>query len=412
MIEYMFGRTRPLPGFMCLMFWIGACSTLHPRLDDQGLPQTEYIYQVPEETGDGWETSSLIDAGIDPRKITELIQNILTGRFANVHGVLLVRNGKLVLEEYFNGYDFDFSGPEFRGDPVAFGLDQLHVTASVTKSISSALLGIAIDQGFIRDVDERMAAFFPQYSDLINENKSRITLEHLLTMTSGLEWNEIERWFRDPQLDLVRLFVVPDPVEYVLSKDVVHKPGTYWYYNGGGVNILGEVIRKASGLRMDAFAEHYLMAPLGIREYEWDHINLDIIHATGNLKLRPRDMAKFGQLFLNGGIWKNRRIISEAWVTKSTEPIVSIPASLKKIIAYEYSAWAETAGDRYGYLWRVKIFCTDLGCVNSYLADGWGGQRIVVFPSLDLIVVLTGGNYATPEPVHEMISQYILPAVQ
>lgn len=405
--------TRRLGCIYLMLFWIGACSTLHPRLDDQGLPQTEYIYKVPEETDDEWETSSLIDAGIDPRKITEMMQNILTRRFANVHGVLLVRNGKLVLEEYFNGYAFDFSGPGFRGGPVAFGRDQLHVTASVTKSITSALLGIAIDHGFIRDVDERMAAFFPQYSDLIDEKKYRITLEHLLTMTSGLEWNEIGRWFRDPEFDLVRLFVEPDPIEYVLSKDVVHEPGTYWYYNGGGVNMLGEVIRKASGLRIDAFAEHYLMAPLGIREYEWDHINADIIHASGNLKLCPRGMAKFGQVFLNGGTWKNRRIISEAWVTKSTKPIVSIPvSSLKKIIAKEYLDWAKTMGDHYGYLWWVKTFCTDLGCVESYLADGWGGQRIVVFPSLNLLVVFTGGNYATAEPVHEMISQYILPAVQ
>jgi CubicO group peptidase (beta-lactamase class C family) len=410
----MIGQTTRWLGCIYLMlFWIGACSTLHPGLDDQGLPQTEYIYKVPVETDDGWETSSLNDAGIDPRKITELMQNILTRRFANVHGVLLVRNGKLVLEEYFNGYAFNFSGPGFRGEPVAYGRDQLHVTASVTKSVTSALLGIAIDQGFISDVDERMAAFFPQYSDRIDEKKSRITLEHLLTMTSGLEWNEIGRWFRDPEFDLVRLFVEPDPIEYVLSKDVVHEPGTYWYYNGGGVNLLGEVVRKASGLRIDTFAEHYLMAPLGIRKYEWDHINTEIIHASGNLKLCPRDMAKFGLLFLNGGTWKNRRIISEAWVTKSTKPIISIPLnSLKKVIAKEYLAWTETMGDRYGYLWWVKTFCADFRCAESYLADGWGGQKIVIFPSLNLVVVFTGGNYATAEPVHEMISQYILPAVQ
>ena len=173
----MFGHTTRLLGCIYLMlFWIGACSTLHPRLDDQGLPQTEYIYQVPEETGDGWEISSLIDAGIDPRKITELMQNILTRRFANVHGVLLVRNGKLVLEEYFNGYAFDFSGPGFRGERIAYGRGKLHVTASVTKSVTSALVGIAIDRGFIRNVNESMAAFFPQYMNLIDEKKARITL--------------------------------------------------------------------------------------------------------------------------------------------------------------------------------------------------------------------------------------------
>ena len=163
---------------------------------------------------------------------------------------------------------------------------------------------------------------------------------------------------------------------------------------------------------MDAFAERYLMAPLGIKDYEWDHINPDVIHASGNLKLLPRDMAKFGQLFLNGGTWNNKRIISQHWVEKSTQPIVSIPGELKKILAKEYLDWAETIGEHYGYLWWIKSFCTKSGCENSYLADGWGGQRIVVFPNLNVVVVLTGGNYATPEPCHEIVSQYILPAVQ
>ncbi len=410
----MFGHTARLLGCIFLMlFWTGVCSTRHPRLDDQVLPQTKYIYHVPEETGDGWKTSSLIDVGIDSKKIDALVRDILTRRFENIHGVLLVRNGKLVLEEYFNGYAFNFSGPRFRGERIAYGRERLHVTASVTKSVTSALVGIAIDQGFIRDVDERMAVFFPQYMNLIDEKKARITLEHLLTLTSGLEWNEVELWFKDPQHDLVQLFVVQDPIEYVLSKDVVHEPGTYWYYSGGDVNLLGEIIRKSSGLRVDAFAARYLMTPLGITEYEWDHINPDIIHASGNLKLRPRDMAKFGQLYLNGGTWNNQRIISENWTKKSTAPIISnFKSVMLKLAAREYLSWAVNAGDRYGYLWWVKSYCTDFGCVDSYLADGWGGQRIIVFPSLELVVVFTGGNYATHEPVHEMVCEYILPAVQ
>lgn len=409
----MFGHTARLLGCICLGFWIGSCMPLYPRLDNQGRPLTEYVYRVPDKTGDGWETTSLLDAGIDSKKINTLMRDILNLRFENIHGVLLVRNGKLVLEEYFRGYSFNFAGPRFRGNGIAYGREKLHVTASVTKSVTSALVGIAIDRGFIRDVDERMAAFFPQYSDLIDEKKSRITLEHLLTMTSGLEWNEIELWFRDPQFDLVRLWAVPDPIKYILSKDVVHEPGTYWYYSGGDVNLLGEIIRKSSGLRMDAFAARYLMTPLGITDYEWDHINPDIIHASGNLKLRPRDMAKFGQLFLNGGTWKNQRIISETWTKKSTAPIVSIPKNyMLKLVAREYLSWAVNAGDRYGYFWWIKSYCTDSGCVDSYLADGWGGQRIIVFPSLDLVVVYTGGNYATHEPVHEMVCEYILPAVQ
>jgi CubicO group peptidase (beta-lactamase class C family) len=413
MKAHLFGRLAKQLGCICLGFWIGACTPLYPRLDGQGRPQTEYVYRVPDKTGDGWEPSSLVDEGIDSKKINALMRDILTQRFENIHGVLLVRNGKLVLEEYFNGYSFNFSGPKFRGQQIAYGQEKLHVTASVTKSVTSALVGVAIDRGFIRDVNESMTVFFPQYMNLIDEKKARIALEHLLTLTSGLEWNEIELWFREPQFDLARLWAVPDPIEYILSKDVVHEPGTYWYYSGGDVILLGEIIRKSSGLQMDAFAARFLMKPLGITEYEWDHINPDIIHASGNLKLRPRDMAKFGQLFLNGGTWKNQRIISETWTKKSTAPIVSIPKNaILKLVAREYLPWVANAGDRYGYLWWVKSYCTDSGCVDSYLADGWGGQKIIMFPSLDLVVVFTGGNYATHEPVHEMVCEYILPAVQ
>ena len=413
MKAHLFGRLAKQFGCICLGFWIGACTPLYPRLDDQGQPRTEYVYRVPDKTGDGWEPSSLVDERIDSKKIHALMRDILTRRFENIHGVLLVRNGKLVLEEYFNGYTFSFRGAEFRGERIAYGREKLHVTASVTKSVTSALVGIAIDRGFIRDVNEPMAVFFPQYMNLIDEKKARITLEHLLTLTSGLEWNEVELWFKDPQHDLVQLFVVPDPIEYILSKRAVREPGKDWYYSGGDVNLLGEIIRKSSGLRMDAFAARYLMTPLGITDYEWDHINPDIIHASGNLKLRPRDMAKFGQLFLNGGTWKNQRVISETWTKKSTAPIVAIPKnSMLKLAAREYLSWAVNAGDRYGYLWWIKSYCARSVCVDSYLADGWGGQRIIVFPSLDLVVVFTGGNYATPEPVHEMVREYILPAVQ
>jgi CubicO group peptidase (beta-lactamase class C family) len=180
---------------------------------------------------------------------------------------------------------------------------------------------------------------------LSNEQKDRITLEHLLTMTSGLGWNEMELWLGDMEHDLIQLFLVSDPMRYVLAKPVVTEPGTAWYYNGGGVNVLGEVIREASGMGMDDFGERYLFAPLGITEYEWDHISSDMIHASGNLRLRPRDMAKFGYLYLNGGTWKGQQIISQEWVEKSTKESVSIPwESMAGILGKEYADLPETDG--------------------------------------------------------------------
>ena len=394
---------------LCCLVGVASCTT-----------EYEYSYQIPVQTNDGWATASLDAVYMNEELLGELMKHIDSKEYENVHGILIVRNGKLVFEEYFEGYTFSYTGPwsslfNFRGDQMDFGIDTPHNLASVTKSYTSALVGIAIDQGLIQDVDELMFSFFPDYAHLSNEQKDKITLEHLLTMTSGLKWNELELWLGDLDHDLIRLFMVNDPVEYVLDKPLVTEPGTAWYYNGGGVNVLGEVIREASGMRMDDFAEKYLFAPLGITEYQWEHMSSDVIHASGNLRLRPRDMAKFGYLYLNDGVWNGQQIISQEWVEESTKESVSIPwESLEGILGDEYVDIPETHGDRYGYLWWLKTFHTNSKSVETYFASGWGGQRIYMFPSLDMVVVLTGGNYGTSqkEPVDEIITLYVLPAVE
>jgi CubicO group peptidase (beta-lactamase class C family) len=394
---------------LCCAAWAVSCA-----------PEHEYTYRIPQQTDDGWATASLDDVGMNKVVLGELIERIASKEIKNVHGILIVKNGKLVFEEYFEGYTFAYSGPwssvlNFRGERTDFRIDTPHNLASVTKSITSALVGIAVDQGLIQYVDEPVFSYFPDYAYLRDEQKDRITLEHLLTMTSGLRWNELELWLGDMEHDLIQLFLVPDPMRYVLAKPVVAEPGTAWYYNGGGVNVLGEVIREASGMRIDEFAERYLFAPLGITEYEWDHISPDMIHASGNLKLRPRDMAKFGYLYLNGGTWKGQQIISQEWVERSTKASVPIPwESLEGILGDEYADLPETHGDSYGYLWWLKTYHADAQSVDAYFASGWGGQRIYVFPGLDMVVVLTGGNYGAKqkEPVDEIITQYVLPAAQ
>jgi CubicO group peptidase (beta-lactamase class C family) len=193
----------------------------------------------------------------------------------------------------------------------------------------------------------------------------------------------------------VQLFIVADPIEYILAKPLVNEPGTSWYYSGGGTNLLGEVIRETTGMRMDDFAEKNLFAPLGITNYEWDFINPDMIHASGNLKLRPRDMAKLGYLFLNKGKWEEHRVVSEEWIDQSTTGYLSPP-------------WA----DGYGYQWWLRIYDSGSLPIGSYFAAGWGGQRITVFPRLDMVVVFTGGNYVEDEPVDLIIEQHILPAAR
>jgi CubicO group peptidase (beta-lactamase class C family) len=357
--------------------------------------QPANTHPIPEQTNDGWQTASLDDVGLNAKILKELVEDIHGNKYQNVHSIVIVKDGKLVFEEYFSGYTWDYNGDEFRGELTDFGIDTIHNLASVTKSFTSALVGIAMDQGFIQGVDEKVFGFFPEYSHLNDERKDKITLEHLLTMTSGLEWNELELPLSNTRNDLIQLFIVSDPIEYILAKPVVDEPGTKWYYNGGGTNLLGEVIRETTGLRMDDFAEEYLFAPLGITDYEWDHINPDVIHASGNLKLRPRDMAKFGYLFLNGGTWKGERIVSEEWIRESTKGRAS-------------PLWA----DGYGYQWWLRTYHSNSTSVDSFYADGLGGQRIAVFPSLDMVVVFTGGNYVGEVPVDDIVVRFILPAVR
>lgn len=351
--------------------------------------------RAPEQTDDGWQTASLDEVGIDRAKIDQAVALIQDDTYQNVHAILIVKDGKLVFETYFSGYTWDYNGDQYRGERVDFNRDTIHNLASVTKSFTSALIGIAIDKGFIQGVDERVCDFFPRYANLCDEGKKRITLEHLLTMTSGLEWNGMEVPLSDTHNDLIQLFLVSDPIGYILAKPIVSEPGTNWYYSGGDTNLLGEVIREATGLRMDDFAAQHLFAPLGITEYKWDHINPDMIHASGNLELRPRDMAKLGYLYLNGGVWNGARVISEEWIETSTKKHASTPG-----------------GEGYGYQWWRKTYRSGGASVDAFYAAGWGGQRITVFPSRGMVMVFTGGNYVGQEPVDEIITRYILPAVR
>jgi len=364
----------------------------------------KYTYQMPEQTNDGWETASLSNAGISEKPLRALVEAIHRDKYRNIHSILIARKGDLVFEEYFGGYRYNYQGEQFRGEFVNYDANTTHDIASITKAITSALVGIAIDHSQIQDVNQKVFSFFPEYSHLKDQKKDKITVEHLLTMTSGLQWNEMDVSVntRNEKNDIIQSFHAADPIEYILAKPVVAEPGTRWYYSGGDVNILGEVIRKATGLRMDDFAQQHLFTPLGIKEYKWDFMNPDIIHAAANLKLRPRDMLKFGQMYLDGGMWKGKRILSRQWVERSTKAQQRVSPE----------SWQESEGERYGYQWFLRTYHTRSGAYESYLRTGWGGQRIVVLPGLEMVVVFTGGNHATPDPENEIMIRYILPAVR
>ena len=374
-----------------------ACSAWSPSSDG-------YIYQVPVQTDDGWLTASLEDVGMRTQPMIDFINALSAYPDHWVHAVVVIKDGKLVFEEYFRGHDLDLS--DLDGDLVYqtrdFERDTLHSAASVSKSITSVLLGIAIDQGFVAGTDETLFSYFPDYEHLNDDSKSRITLEQMLSMGSGLPWTEAYG-YDDPRNDLTSMISSEDPIAYVLSKSPVAEPDTNFIYNSGTTNLLGEIIRRTSGMTLTAFAEQYLFVPLGIDSYEWYPFPkmTQMTVASSTLYLRPRDMAKVGQLYLGGGVWNGSRIVTEDWVSQSTKQFITMSADESPVPGLNPA---------YGYQWWLGTFST--GEIATYFAAGFGGQFIFVLPEPEMVVVFTAGGFEERnyDALLQIMNQYILPA--
>ncbi len=342
----------------------------------------QYLYQIPPTLDDGWETSSLSRQGIDENKITEMMNAILSDELPNIHSVLLIKNGKLVLEEYFNGYSGGMK----------------HLIASVTKSIISILIGIAADRQMIASVDQKVYEFFPEYRGTRwVDQKYDIRLENLLTMTAGVDWDEITFLHPHPKNPNTLMYKSDHPIGFVLDRKQVARPGSMWRYNSGLTLLLGGVLQNATNQPADEFAEQYLFGPLGITECWWGKHPDGTVYAHGDLALKPRDLAKIGSLMLNGGKWKNTQIVSGAWVRKSTGALVE---------TYR--------GYGYGYQWRHGKTNICGQEIEAYWGSGTGGQKLYIFPNLNLVVVFTSeifNNLSGHARNESLLANYIIPAV-
>jgi len=335
---------------------------------------------VPVARDDGWPAASVNeDKLIDRDALCRMADRLAAS--ANVHAVLVARSGRLVFERYFRGSD-EIPGRIYgrRVENVTFDADTLHDMKSVSKSVSSLALGIAIDRGLIGSVNEPIFTFFPELSDLRSPEKDRIQLVHALTMSMGLKWVEATPATGDYNNDEARMHMAWDPCRYVLGLPVVTPAGQEFFYNTGALALVSAVIRKATGRRLDEFARETLFEPLGITGVEWDRYRGDT-DAGGGLRLRPRDMAKIGQLILTGGRWNGRQIVSKAWIETSTA------AKIKA-----------TDGMLYGYLWWIGRSLLDGREVHWVGALGRGGQSIRIVPELDLVVAVTAGYYQDYSP--------------
>ena len=362
--------------------------------------QGGYSYRVPEETDDGWETASLADLGMDEAPLIEMMSDLSNRNDNHIQSVVIIKDGKLVFEEYFSGEDIDLtSGINFAHKD--FDRDTLHCQASATKSVTSILLGIAIDQGLVQGVEEKMLSFYPEHSDLNDTEKGEITLQHMLSMSSGIPWDESYP-YTDPRNNLNQQFYSEDPIRYLLEQPLTAPPGTQFMYNSGTTNVLGDVVRISSGQTLVEFADQQLFTPLGITYFDWVGFPLapHIAVASSTLYLRPRDMAKIGQLYLQGGVWNGDRIVSQEWVAESTGESIQVPPSEDPLPGFV---------DGYGYQWWRGTFAN--GDTATYFAAGWGGQFIFVLPELDMVIVFTGGHFEGGyQGFYGLINDHILAA--
>jgi CubicO group peptidase (beta-lactamase class C family) len=323
-----------------------------------------------------WTIANPESAGLRSEPLRDLIEWLDGFGPANIHSIVVARHGRLLFEHYRPGED------ECWGEPignVAHGPNSKHDLRSVTKSVISLLFGITLDRKLIKDVDEPVIDWFPEYLDLRTAEKERISLRHLLTMSAGLEWNEYVP-FSDPKNSEMRMLGAADQYRYVLEQPVVTPGGRVWNYNSGGTLLLEAVIAKAAGGALDDIARELLFEPLGITDFAWTKNSKSGTLEVGGLRLCSRDLAKIGQLVVNGGIWNGRQIVSERWVKESTAAHIG-PTDLLHF---------------YGYQWWLGRSLVEGREVPWICAIGHGGQRIYAVPALDLVAVVTAGLYAAP----------------
>jgi len=335
---------------------------------------------------DNWRTSSPEEQGLNRKKLKKLVKRIRRNGISGIDSLLIVRNGYLVSESYFNGW----------------GADDLHTLQSDTKSVTSLLVGIAHQQGLIQSIDQKVVSFFPEYERIkrLDDRKAAMSLRDLLTMRTGFNWSE-DPYEGSPLFELNNCRC--DWLKFTLDWGMREPPGTRFEYNSGGVILLGGVVRNVSGMPTDTFAQRFLFDPLGITRARWFYGEPDNLpHMGGGLNLRPLDMAKIGYLVLRQGRWENQQVVSEDWIAESLQHSVRFPRT-----------FAGRPVD-YGYLWwllHLEGRAGDGPDADIYTAAGAQGQWIFVIPKYDMVVVSTGSTQQFDKAVDFLYSD-ILRAIE
>ncbi len=363
--------------FVLLVLVLGACSststtpsTLAPTVSLVPPTAVATPTVAPTPIGpdywptEGWRTSTPEEQGMDSELLAEALDSLREQKGFDIHNLTVIRNGYMVTDAYF--YPFAQSR-------------SLHDLASATKSFTSSLIGIAINMGYIENVEQPVLDFFPERSVAnVDANKEVMTVEDPLTMSSGLECSH-----SPPDKTTHEMMDSPDWVQFALDLPMAAEPGSRWVYCGPDSHLLSAIIQETSGMSSFEFAQQHLFEPLGISDAIWAFDPQGYTRGWSDLILTPHDMAKLGYLYLNTGEWDGQQLLSADWVAAATSPLGSMV---------------------YGYQWWL------LG--SGYYADGAGGQRIFVFPDLDMVVVTTGNGGADYAVIADLLDSYILPAAE
>jgi CubicO group peptidase (beta-lactamase class C family) len=313
---------------------------------------------------------------MDSKKLDEMMASISNQKLA-IDSVLVVRHGYIVFEKY---------------PGLLYDKDMIHPIYSCTKSVIGALIGIAVKEGFIDSLQHKVVDYFSDRTiQNLDSRKQSTTLEHLLAMTGGMEWDEWRYPYTDPRNDWIKALRSSDTVQYVLDLPMASDPGVIWNYNGGYSYLLSAILTKTTKDNTLDFARKYLFDPLGISELNWNRDRNGIYDGAGGLSLTPRDMAKFGLLYLNGGKWDGKKIVPADFVAESVKTHHFFSASS----GYGYESW-----------WTYPLD-------GFYYAAGIYGQRIYIVPSLALVVVITANITQGPDPetqLRPLMTQYVMAA--
>jgi len=360
------------------------------------LPET-FSYSVPEDIGDGWQVGDLATEGFDSPMIVDMMNSVLDESYPGIDSVAIVRNNRLLLYWYDRGRELDEYDAWINNMTR-----ERHVLHSTSKSFTSALIGIAIDQGHIESTQVKFLDLF-DYTDYRNwdARKADITLEDALTMRFGFQWDEWSRPYTDPQNDLVDLennnFDWP---KALLDLPMASAPGTTFAYNTAGTIAIGKALENATGERLGRFANTHLFFPMQIMDARWWSPN-NLANGGSGLFLRTRDLAKFGQLYLDGGVWQGQRLISSEWIADSV---------VRRVDLSEFLAFSEG----YGYQWWLDELPYRTQLLETWVTSGFGGQYIFVVPGLELVVAFSGHNYDNADGVrnlYTMMRSHIMAAI-